>query len=111
MKKTLFIVLPIICFLAVIAISGYIFIKRTTSDEAIKSRLLSALKDFGETKIEHAHMDFLEGIIIDNLSFVGTSEEVLGKSLKIPRIVIKHSPRIFSKESSISTMRSLLLPN
>lgn len=97
MKKILFIVLPIICFLALIAVSGYIFIKRTTSDEAIKSRLLSALKDFGETKIEHAHMDFLEGIIIDNLSFVGTSEEVLGKSLKIPRIVIKHSPQSLLK--------------
>ncbi|MBI5677327.1 MAG: hypothetical protein HZC52_02275, partial [Planctomycetes bacterium] len=42
-------------------------------------------------------MDFLEGIIIDNLSFAGTSEDVLGKSLKIPRIVIKHSPQSLLK--------------
>src|SRR3989304_947385 len=97
MKKFLIIISIIICFLIGIGISGYVFIKRTTSDEAIKSRLLSALKDFGETKIEHAHMDFLEGIIIDNLSFAGTSEDVLGKSLKIPRIVIKHSPQSLLK--------------
>ena len=97
MKKILFIVLPIICFLAGIAVSGYIFIKRTTSDEAIKSRLLGALKDFGETKIERAHMDFLEGIVIDNLSFAGTSEDLQGKSLKIPRIIIKHSPQSLLK--------------
>ena len=97
MKIILIIVSIVICFLIGIAVSGYIFIKRTTSDEAIKSRLLSALKDFGETKIEHAHMDFLEGIIIDNLSFVGTSEDVLGKYLKIPRIVIKHSPQSLLK--------------
>src|SRR3989338_2309627 len=97
MKKFLIIISIIICFLIGIGISGYIFIKRTTSDEAIKSRLLSALKDFGETKIERAHMDFLEGIIIDNLSFAGTSEDVLGKSLKIPRIVIKHSPQSLLK--------------
>ena len=42
-------------------------------------------------------MDILEGIIIDNLSFAGTSEDVLGKSLKIPRIVIKHSPQSLLK--------------
>ena len=40
---------------------------------------------------------FLEGIIIDNLSFAGTSEDLLGKSLKIPRIVIKHSPQSLLK--------------
>ena len=52
MKKFLIIISILICFLIGIGVSGYIFIKRTTSDEAIKSRLLSALKDFGETKIE-----------------------------------------------------------
>ncbi|MBM4066073.1 MAG: hypothetical protein FJ266_10620 [Planctomycetes bacterium] len=93
MKKTLIIVSVIVCLIAGIVASGYIIVKRATSDEAIKSRLLSALKDLGETKIERAHMDFLEGIIIDNLSFAGTSEDLLGKSLKIPRIVIKHSPQ------------------
>ena len=97
MKIFLIIVSIIICFLIGIAVSGYIFIKRTTSDEVIKSRLLNALKDFGETKIEHAHMDFLEGIIIENLSFVGASEDVLGKSIKIPRIIIKHSPQSLLK--------------
>lgn len=97
MKKILIIVSIIVCLVAGIVASGYIIVKRATSDEAIKSRLLSALKDFGETKIERAHMDFLEGIIIDNLSFAGASEELLGKSLKIPRIVIKHSPQSLLK--------------
>ncbi|MBI2556017.1 MAG: hypothetical protein HYW13_01080 [Planctomycetes bacterium] len=97
MKKILIIVSIILCLVVGIVASGYIIVKRATSDEAIKSRLLSALKDFGETKIERAHMDFLEGIIIDNLSFAGTSEDVLGKSLKIPRIVIKHSPQSLLK--------------
>ena len=91
MKKTLIIVSVIVCLIVGIVASGYIIVKRTTSDEAIKSRLLSLTKDFGETKIEHAHMDLLEGIVIDNLSFVGTSKDVLGKSLKIPRIVLKHN--------------------
>ena len=98
MKKTLLIIIASIIGLIIgIGVSGYFLIKRATSDEAIKSRLLSALKDFGETKIEHAHMDFLEGIIIENLSFVGTAEDVLGKSLKIPRIIIKHSPQSLLK--------------
>ena len=97
MKKFLIIVSIIVCLVVGIVASGYIIVKRATSDEAIKSRLLSALKDFGETKIERAHMDFLEGIVIDNLSFVGTSEDILGKSLKIPRIVIKHSPQSLLK--------------
>src|SRR3989304_699921 len=97
MKKLLIIVSIIVCLVVGIVASGYIIVKRATSDEAIKNRLLSALKDLGETKIERAHMDFLEGIIIDNLSFVGTSEDVLGKSLKIPRIVIKHSPQSLLK--------------
>ena len=61
MKKLLIIVSIIVCLVVGIVASGYIIVKRATSDEAIKSRLLSALKDFGETKIERAHMDFLEG--------------------------------------------------
>lgn len=53
--------------------------------------MVSLLRDFGEVKINHAHMDFLEGITIDGLSFTGTSEDTLGKSLTIPKIVLKHS--------------------
>ncbi len=93
MKKILFIVLPIVCFLTGIAVSGYIFIKRSTSEESIKSRLLSGLKDFGETQIEHARMDLLEGITIENFSFTGTSADTQGKSLKIPRLILKHKPQ------------------
>ncbi len=93
MKKILFIVLPIVCFLTGIAVSGYILIKRSTSEESIKSRLLSGLKDFGEAQIEHARMDLLEGITLENFSFTGTSADTQGKSLKIPRLILKHKPQ------------------
>ena len=97
MNKTVIIISIIVCFVIGIAASGYIIIRRVTSDEAIKGRLLSMLKDFGEAEIDHAHMDFLEGITIDNLSFVGTSEDIQGKSLKIPKIVLKHNPKSLLK--------------
>ncbi|MEP9412328.1 MAG: AsmA-like C-terminal domain-containing protein [Candidatus Brocadia sp.] len=92
------IIIPIIVTLVIgILAIGYIIVIRATSDEAIKGRLLSMLKDFGEAEIGRAHMDFLEGIEIDNLSFIGTSEDIQGKSLKIPKIVLKHSPQSILK--------------
>lgn len=97
MKKTGVIIAIIVSFVIGITATGYILVKRATSDEAIKGRLLSMLRDFGEAEIDHAHMDFLEGIEIDNLSFVGTSEDVQGKSLKIPKIVLKHDPQSLIK--------------
>ena len=97
MKKNLIIISAIVCVLLGTAGTGYFIFKRATSDEVIKSRLLSALKDFGEVEVEHVHMDFLEGIIIDNLSFIGTSEYLRGKSIKVPKIVLKHSPQSLIK--------------
>ncbi|MDN3511840.1 MAG: AsmA-like C-terminal region-containing protein [Candidatus Jettenia sp.] len=97
MKRNLIIILIIIGFITGGIALGYIVIKRTTSDEAIKNRLLSMVKDFGEAKIDHAHMDFLEGIIIDNFSFTGTSADVRGKSIRIPKIVLKHDPQSLIK--------------
>lgn len=96
MKKTVIISI-IVIFVMGIAATGYILVKRATSDEAIKGRLLSMLQDFGEAEIGRAHMDFLEGIEIDDLSFAGTSEDVRGKSLRIPKIVLKHSPQSLLK--------------
>lgn len=93
MKKKVIIIPIIVCFLFGIAVFVYILARRVTSDEAIKSRLLSMMSAFGEVAIDHAHVDFLEGITIDNLSFVGTSEDTRGKSLKIPKIVLKHNPQ------------------
>lgn len=90
MKKTGIIIAIIVSFVIGITATGYILVKRATSDEAIKGRLLSMLKDFGDAEIGHAHMDFFEGIEIDNLSFVGTSEDARGKSLKIPKVILKH---------------------
>lgn len=97
MKKILIIVSVTVCLLIGIVVSGYIIFKRATSDEAIKRYLVKLTEGFGEAKIEQAHMDLLEGIVIDNFSFVGTAGDVLGKSLKIPRIVLKHNPRSLLK--------------
>ncbi|MDN3514478.1 MAG: AsmA-like C-terminal region-containing protein [Candidatus Brocadia sp.] len=97
MKKLLIIILLIVCFVTGIAATVYILARRATSDEAVKSRFLSALRGFGDANIGHAHMDFLEGITIDNLSFDGISEDVKGKSLKIPKIVLKHNPQSLIK--------------
>ena len=91
MKKKVIIIPIIVCFL--IGIAVFVYILRVTSDEAIKSRLLSTMRAFGDVALDHAHVDFLEGITIDNLSFVGTSEDTRGKSLKIPKIVLKHNPQ------------------
>lgn len=96
MKKTIIITSIIVSFVIAIA-SLYILARRVTSDKAIKGRLLSMLKDFGEAEIGHARMDFLEGITIDNFSFVGTSEDIQGKSLTIPKIVLRHDPKSLLK--------------
>ncbi len=97
MKKSLIIISAVVCVILGIAGTGYFIFKRATSDEAIKSRLLSALKDFGEVEVGHVHMDFLEGIVIDNFSFIGTSEDLQGKSIKVPKIVLKHNPQSLIK--------------
>ncbi len=92
MKKILIAISAIVCFaIGTIAI-GYIFVRHITSDKSIKGRLLSMMKDYGDAEIGHAHIDFLEGITIDNLSFTGTSKDIQGRSLKIPKIVLKHDP-------------------
>ncbi len=90
MKKAFFILVSIIvCLLIGAGIWGYFFIKRETSDAAITKRLIDAMKDFGEVKVGRAHLDFLSGITIDNLSFSGTAEDVAGKSVVVPKMVIK----------------------
>ena len=47
-------------------------------------------------------------IIVDNLSFIGTSEDLRGKSIKVPKIVLKHSPQSLIKVKSTLIMQSLL---
>lgn len=108
MKKTFIIILSIACFSIGIAATAYIFIKRETSDEAIKNRLLGVMKEFGEVEVEHAHMDILDGIVINNLSFVGTSGDVQGKSLKISKIVLKHNPQSLLK-GQIKISRAVII--
>lgn len=93
MKKIL-IIISVLSFLIIgISVFGYVIVKRTTSDEAVKNRLLNMLGDFGQAEIDRAHMDFFGGIVIDNLIFTGTSEDLEGKSLKIPKVVLKYSPQ------------------
>ncbi|KAB2835964.1 MAG: hypothetical protein F9K48_03075 [Candidatus Brocadia sp.] len=110
MKKTVIIILIAVCFIIGIGTFIYIFARRATSDEAIKNRLLGMMKKFGDTEIDDVHIDFLEGISIENFSFVGTSEDTRGKSLRIPRIVLKHDPRGLIKGQFVITNAIVIAP-
>ena len=89
MKKIIYIAGGLF-FLIGMAFFGYIFLGRLISDEAIKNRVAGMLKDFGSVRLDNAHVDFLEGLSIDNLSFDGTCADLLGKSFVIPKILLKH---------------------
>ena len=89
MKKTIYITGSLF-FLIGMAVFGYIFLGRLISDEAIKNRVAGMLKDFGTVRLDNAHVDFLEGLSIDNLSFIGTCADLQGKSFIIPKILLKH---------------------
>jgi len=89
MKKIICITVGFI-FLFGMAVLGYFYLGRLTSDEAIKNRLVETLKDFGTVRLDNAHFDFLEGVSIDNFSFDGSCADLLGKSFVIPKIILKH---------------------
>ncbi|TVM03569.1 MAG: hypothetical protein CV087_04465 [Candidatus Brocadia sp. WS118] len=110
MKKTVIIILVAVCLIIGIGTFVYIFARRATSSEAIKNRLLGMMKQFGDTEIDSVRMDFLEGITIENLSFVGTTEDTRGKSLKIPRIVLKHDPQGLIKGQFVITNAIVIAP-
>lgn len=110
MKKTIIIVLVAVCFIIGIGAFIYIFARRSTSDEAIKNRLLDMMKQFGDAKVDSVHIDFLEGITVENLSFAGTSEDTRGKSLKIPRIILKHDPQNLIKGQFVITNAIVIAP-
>lgn len=110
MKKSVIIVLVAVCFVVGIGAFVYIFAKRITSDETIKNRLLGMMKEFGDTEVDSVHIDFLEGITIENFSFVGTSEDTRGKSLKIPRIVLKHDPQSLIKGQFVVNNAIVIAP-
>lgn len=97
MKKSILIILVAVCFVVAVGAFVYIYTRRATSDEAIKNRLAGMLKDFGDAEIDSVHFDFLEGITVENFSFVGTSEDARGKTIKIPRIILKHDPQSLIK--------------
>lgn len=97
MKKSVIIILVAVCFVIGVGTFVYIFARRATSDETIRNRLLGMMKEFGDTEIESVHIDFLEGITVENFSFVGTTKDTRGKELKIPRIILKHDPQSLIK--------------
>jgi hypothetical protein len=110
MKKIVIIIAIVVGFIIGIIVSGYILVKRTTSDEAVKNRLLSIIRDFGEAEIDYARMDLLEGITIRNLSFTGTTEDIQGKSIKISKIVLKHSRRSLLKGQLTVNSATIISP-
>lgn len=110
MKKGLLIILVAVCFVIGTGTFVYIFAKRATSDASIKNRLLGMMKQFGDAEIDSVHIDFLEGITIENLLFVGTSEDIRGKTLKIPRIILKHDPQNLIKGQFVITHAVIISP-
>ncbi len=90
MKKTIYITTGILFFLIGLAVFGYIFLGRLISDEAVKNRITSMLKDFGTARLDNAHVDFVDGLTIDNFSFKGSCPDLLGKSFVIPKMLLKH---------------------
>jgi len=97
MKKKIIIVSIIVCVIFGIIGTGYFFFKKSISDKTVKARLLTALGKYGDVTIDSVHMDIIEGITIDNLSFSGTSEDLKGKSIVIPKIILKHNPQSLIK--------------
>ncbi|HHT9128393.1 MAG TPA: hypothetical protein ACFYEE_06475, partial [Candidatus Wujingus californicus] len=97
MKKKIIIAAIIVCVIFGITGTGYFLFKKSISDKTVKARLLTALGKYGDVTIDSVHMDIIEGITIDNLSFTGTSEDLKGKSIVIPKIILKHNPQSLIK--------------
>ncbi|OHB98437.1 MAG: hypothetical protein A2W74_04190 [Planctomycetes bacterium RIFCSPLOWO2_12_38_17] len=91
MKKKIIIVSIIVCVIFGITGTGYFLFKKSISDKTVKARLLTALGKYGDVTIDSVHMDIIEGITIDNLSFSGTSEDLKGKSIVIPKIILNQT--------------------
>jgi len=92
MKKILFIIfISFFVVFLVAGIYGYILFRKATSDEAIRNRLLNSLQSFGEIEIGHAHLDILDGIIIDDITLNGGSDILQDKTININKLVLKYN--------------------
>lgn len=110
MKKSIIIVLAVVCFLIAVGSCVYVVARRATSGEVIKNRLAGMMKEFGDSEIGSVEIDFLEGITVENFSFVGTSEDTRGKSIKIPRMVLKHDPLSLIKGQFVMNNAVIIAP-
>ncbi len=72
-SKFLLILTIVLSVFACILIGGYVFLKISTSEEAIKTKITSALETAtgGKVKIENAHFDLFKGITLNKIRFEG----------------------------------------
>ncbi|ODS33566.1 MAG: hypothetical protein SCARUB_01300 [Candidatus Scalindua rubra] len=88
-----------------VLISGYVFLKIITSDEAIKKKITKTLEDItgGKLNIEYAHFDLFKGLNIDKIKFKGKNPEEL--RIEIDKIFVRHEPlALFKGEVLINSI-------
>ncbi len=90
---------------ACVLIGGYVFLKISTSDEAIKKRIISALEDFtgGKLNVENAHFDLFKGLNLNKVKFEGKNPEEL--RIEIDKVFVRHEPlALFKGEFLINSI-------
>ncbi|MFQ5965092.1 MAG: AsmA-like C-terminal domain-containing protein [Candidatus Scalinduaceae bacterium] len=93
MKFKTSIVLTIILSVFVCSlIVGYVFLKKLTSDEAIKTKIISTLEGItrGKLKIEDVHFDLFKGLELHRVKFEAEKAENL--RIEAEKIFIQHEP-------------------
>ncbi|MHC4184080.1 MAG: AsmA family protein, partial [Planctomycetota bacterium] len=91
-SKFLLILTIVLSVFACILIGGYVFLKISTSEEAIKTKITSALENAtgGKVKIENAHFDLFKGLTLNKIRFEGKNPENL--RIETEKIFIRHEP-------------------
>ncbi len=91
-SKFLLILTIVLSVFACIFIGGYVFLKISTSEKAIKTKITSALENAtgGKVKIENAHFSLFKGLTLSKVRFEGKNPENL--RIETERIFIRHEP-------------------
>ncbi|MBO1222934.1 MAG: AsmA-like C-terminal domain-containing protein [Candidatus Scalindua sediminis] len=91
-SKVLLVLIIILSVFVCALIGGYVFLKISTSDEAIKTRITSALENAtgGKLNVENAHFDLFKGLNLSKVKFEGKNPENL--RIEAERIFIRYEP-------------------
>ncbi len=91
-SKVLLVLIIILSVFVCALIGGYVFLKIYTSDEAIKTRITSALENAtgGKLNVENAHFDLFKGLNLSKVKFEGKNPQNL--RIEAERIFIRYEP-------------------